>query len=298
MSAHELLDQTACQLCPRLCGAHRAAGHIGVCGAGKSIRVARAALHFWEEPPISGRHGSGTVFFSHCPMKCIYCQNEPIARGNVGKDISQQRLSEIFCELQGQGAENINLVTPTHYVANILPALKQARENGLSLPIVYNTSGYERAEIIELVAPEVDIFLCDARYASKKTAQAYSRAANYVEAFWGALEAMVQSDARIIVRILVLPGHIDEACKNIELLRHRYNNRIEFSIMGQYTPLKTFEQFDNLSRRLRKDEYEQVLDFADSLGIQDYFWQDGDAAQESFIPDFYECAGVEKSHQA
>ncbi|MBQ9691518.1 MAG: radical SAM protein [Eggerthellaceae bacterium] len=262
------------------------------------MRVARAALHFWEEPPISGRHGSGTVFFSHCPMKCIYCQNEPIARGNVGKDISQQRLSEIFCELQGQGAENINLVTPTHYVANILPALKQARENGLSLPIVYNTSGYERAEIIELVAPEVDIFLCDARYASKKTAQAYSRAANYVEAFWGALEAMVQSDARIIVRILVLPGHIDEACKNIELLRHRYNNRIEFSIMGQYTPLKTFEQFDNLSRRLRKDEYEQVLDFADSLGIQDYFWQDGDAAQESFIPDFYECAGVEKSHQA
>ena len=286
-----MLDITNCNLCPRRCGIDRTR-RAGFCGAGDKVRIALVSLHQWEEPCLVGERGAGTVFFSYCNLRCVYCQNHEISHGGKGGEVSTERLAEIFLEQQARGAATLDLVTPTHYVADILPALDMARSKGLYLPVVYNTSGYERAEIIRAVAPVVDVFLTDARYAKQDTAKRYSQAKNYVDTFREALDAMVKSDARIIVRILVLPGHIDEACENIRWIHESYGSRVTFSLMGQYTPMKKVEDIDELGRTLYPDEYEFVLDFADNLGIQDYFWQEGDAAQESFIPDFYECAGV------
>ena len=181
----DTLPTKPCRLCPRECGAHRAAGERGVCGASNTLVVARAALHEWEEPTISVGPGSGTVFFAHCPLRCVYCQNAAIAHGGAGKEISIDRLAHIFLELQNQGAANINLVTPTHYLYEIHQALLRARDLGLALPVVYNTSGYERAECIEAIAPDIDIWLTDFKYGAStdsNAAQRYSHAPNYFDA--------------------------------------------------------------------------------------------------------------------
>ncbi|MEG0505194.1 MAG: radical SAM protein, partial [Raoultibacter sp.] len=298
-----------CTLCPRACKAQRAAGEHGVCGAGAELMVARAALHFWEEPAISGKSGSGTVFFSHCPLRCVYCQNHEIAAGSVGRSISIDRLAQIFLELQEAGALNINLVTPTHYVSQIIQALDMARAAGLALPIVYNTSGYETAETIHSLAGYVDVYLSDFKYWSNEQALRYSHAPTYPECACVALDAMVEQTGPLVfceqggeglllkrgtvVRHMMLPEMLEDSKKLVSYLWERYGKTIALSLMNQYTPLRSFPEFPELDNRVPPSDYEALLDFADAMGIEDYFWQEGDAVGESFIPPF-DGQGVER----
>ena len=292
-----------CVLCPRACGAARADGERGACGAGADLVVARAALHFWEEPPISGSAGSGTVFFSYCPLRCLYCQNHEIAEGAAGNAISVERLSEIFLELEAQGALNVNLVTPTHYLPQIKWAIDAARTRGLEVPIVYNTSGYETAEAIRSLAGYVDVYLTDFKYWSREPARAYSRAADYRTVAIAALDEMVAQTGPCsyrtvageagpvlargtVVRHMMLPGLLDDSKAIIACVAQRYGSAVALSIMNQYTPLREFSEHSELNERVSLEEYDSLLDFADELGIEDYFWQEGGAAAESFIPAF------------
>ena len=287
-----------CELCPRKCGANRLAEKNGFCGGGKEVKVARAALHFWEEPCISGEEGSGTVFFSGCTMRCVFCQNREISRGEAGKLVSIERLAEIFLELQGKGANNINLVTPMHYAPQITAALDIARKNGLSLPIVWNTGGWELPESVEAVKNYSDIWLTDFKYFDNSLAEKFSNAKNYFENASASLKKMLDQTGEpvfdddgmmkkgIIVRHLVLPGHTDDSKKVLRWLWENFGDKIWISIMNQYTPLCSEEKFPELSRKVTDDEYDEVVDFAVSLGIENAFVQDGEAVSESFIPPF------------
>ena len=287
-----------CELCPRRCGANRLAGKNGFCGGGKEVKVARAALHFWEEPCISGEEGSGTVFFSGCTMRCVFCQNREISRGEAGKLISTERLAEIFLELQKKGANNINLVTPMHYAPQITAALDIARKNGLHLPIVWNTGGWELPESIEAVKNYSDIWLTDFKYFDNSLAEKFSNAKNYFENASASLKKMLDQTGEpvfdddgmmkkgIIVRHLVLPGHTDDSKKVLRWLWENFGDRIWISIMNQYTPLCTDEKYPELFRSVTDEEYDEVVDFAVSLGIENAFVQDGEAVSESFIPPF------------
>ena len=287
-----------CELCPRKCGANRLAGKNGFCGGGKEVKVARAALHFWEEPCISGEEGSGTVFFSGCTMRCVFCQNREISRGEAGKLISIERLAEIFLELQKKGANNINLVTPMHYAPQITAALDIARKNGLSLPIVWNTGGWELPESVEAVKNYSDIWLTDFKYFDNSLAEKFSNVKNYFENASASLKKMLEQTGEpvfdddgmmkkgIIVRHLVLPGHTDDSKKVLRWLWENFDDKIWISIMNQYTPLCSEEKFPELSRKVTDDEYDEVVDFAVSLGIENAFVQDGEAVSESFIPPF------------
>ena len=287
-----------CELCPRKCGANRLFGKNGFCGGGKDVKVARAALHFWEEPCISGEEGSGTVFFSGCTMRCVFCQNREISRGEAGKIISIERLSEIFLELQEKGANNINLVTPMHYAPQITAALDIARKNGLHLPIVWNTGGWELPESVEAVKNYADIWLTDFKYFDNSLAEKFSNAKDYFENASASLKKMLRQTGEpvfddegmmkkgIIVRHLVLPGHTDDSKKVLRWLWENFGDRIWISIMNQYTPLCSDEKFPELSRKVTDEEYDEVVDFAVSLGIENAFVQDGEAVSESFIPPF------------
>ena len=287
-----------CELCPRRCGANRLAGKNGFCGGGKEVKVARAALHFWEEPCISGEEGSGTVFFSGCTMRCVFCQNREISRGEAGKLISTERLAEIFLELQKKGANNINLVTPMHYAPQITAALDIARKNGLQLPIVWNTGGWELPESVEAVKNYSDIWLTDIKYFDNSLAEKFSNAKNYFENASASLKKMLEQTGEpvfdddgmmkkgIIVRHLVLPGHTDDSKKVLRWLWENFGDKIWISIMNQYTPLCSEEKFPELSRKVTDEEYDEVVDFAVSLGIENAFVQDGEAVSESFIPPF------------
>lgn len=287
-----------CALCPRKCGAERLLGKIGFCGGGKEVKVARAALHFWEEPCISGEEGSGTVFFSGCTMRCVFCQNREISRGEAGKIVSVERLSEIFLELQEKGANNINLVTPMHFAPQITAALDIAKEKGLSLPIVWNTGGWELPESVEAVKNYADIWLSDFKYFDNSLAEKFSNAKNYFEIASESLKKMVGQTGEavfddngmmkkgVIVRHLVLPGHTDDSKKILRWLWENFGDRIWISIMNQYTPLCTDERYPELFRSVTDEEYEEIIDFAVSLGIENAFVQEGGAVGESFIPPF------------
>lgn len=272
------------------------------------MRLARAALHYWEEPPISGESGSGTVFFSGCPLQCVYCQNKEIAQGRVGKEISLERLAEIFLELQDKGALNINLVTPTHFAPQIREALDMARAldsqgRTLTLPIVYNTSGYETVEAIGALEGYVDVFLTDFKYANVDIALRYSKAADYPEVASRALDAMFelvgpasydvhQGQERmtkgVVVRHLLLPGHLDESKAVMQLIAEKpYRDDIVVSIMNQFTPSEELvARCPELARRVREDEYDELVDYALDLGIEHSFMQESGTAEESFIPAF------------
>lgn len=302
----------ACELCPRRCGTARAAGARGVCGASETLRVARAALHFWEEPPISGEGGSGTIFFSGCPLKCVYCQNHEISMGNFGIDITPERLVEIMLELQSQGAHNINLVTATHMAHALPAAVAAARKRGLSIPIVYNTSGYERAEAIDALASTVDIWLTDFKYASADLGRRLSHVADYPAIAQQALARMLASvraaggpltdnegmmQRGIIVRHLVLPGHADDSCRVLDAIWSVAGD-IPISVMNQYTPNAHMRAAGGeLARAVTSEEYEQVLDHADELGFTTMFWQEGGAVDESFTPAF-DTTGVLRAANA
>lgn len=308
-----------CELCPRLCGADRAAGKRGVCGATDCLVVARAALHFWEEPPISGQRGSGTVFFAHCPLRCVYCQNAVIAAGDAGAAVSVERLGAMFLELQEQGALNVNLVTPTHYAPEARSAVAQARARGLVLPVVWNTSGYETTNAVRANAGTVDAYLADFKYADSGLARRYSQAPDYPVVALAALEAMVEEAGAptfdevdgeprltggVVVRHLMLPGALEDSKRVVRLVHERFGGAVLLSLMNQYTPvladaadagdaraIATLRRCPELAQRVSDEEYERLLDYADELGVEDYFWQQGGAAEESFIPSF-DLAGV------
>ena len=299
----------ACELCPRCCRAARAKGARGVCGADSTLKIARAALHMWEEPPISGEAGSGTIFFSGCPLKCIYCQNHQISTGGFGIEVSPERLVEIMLELQDQGALNINLVTATHY-AHLLPAaITVARQRGLKIPIVYNTSGYERVQAVAELAGLVDVWLTDFKYADVALARSLSHVPDYPDVAAAALAQMVsQINAAggellaqdghmlrgIIVRHLVLPGHAEDSCRVLDRIWEVAGD-VPISVMNQYTPNQRMrDQGGDLARAVLDEEYEMVLDHADDLGFTTMFWQEGGAVDESFTPPF-DTTGVLES---
>ncbi|WP_080798468.1 radical SAM protein [Arabiibacter massiliensis] len=290
-----------CDLCPRACGADRAAGERGACGADGRLVVARAALHFWEEPPISGSRGSGTVFFAFCPLRCVYCQNAVIAAGEAGAEVSVERLAEMFLELQAQGALNVNLVTPTHYAPEARAAVALARRQGLALPVVWNTSGYESVEAVRANAGTVDVYLTDFKYADAGLAARYSHAPDYPEVALAALAAMVEEAGEpafdevdgeprlvrgVVVRHLMLPGALEDSKRVVRLVHERFGGAVLLSLMNQYTPVRAFPDSPELERRVSYEDYGRLLDYADELGIEDYFWQEGGAAEESFIPPF------------
>ncbi len=287
-----------CKLCPRNCCVDREAGELGACGASSEMKVALADLHFWEEPPISGDSGSGTIFFSHCPMKCVYCQNHFISRGCKGETVSVEDLQQMMVDLQDRGAKNINFVTGTHYADKIVEACKGVRHL-LKIPIVWNTSSYEKAETIQLLNEVVDIYLADFKYHSDELATSLSRAPSYSQIATDAIFAMVDAGKEVIVRHLILPGHEDDSKRVIKHVNDTFGDRVTLSIMNQYTPvLKTLAEqgdefakaqlsrFPELAEIVSDEIYEEVLDYADSLGIDNYFWQQGKTCEESFIPDF------------
>lgn len=287
-----------CMLCPRKCKINRLSGEKGFCGGLDTVRVARAALHFWEEPCISGTNGSGTVFFCGCTMNCIYCQNKEISRGIAGKEITTERLCEIFLELMEKGANNINLVTPMHYMPQIITALSSAKQKGLNIPIVWNIGGWELEESVKTVKDYADIWLTDFKYYDDKLALDYSKAPNYFETASKALAVMTDNIKKpifdedgimkkgVIVRHLILPGHTDDSKKVLKYLYETYHNNIWISIMNQYTPVIKSDKYPNLLRKVSDEEYEDVIDYAISLGIENAFIQEGETQSESFIPPF------------
>lgn len=290
---------TCCTLCPRACGADRLHGEPGYCGQTAEIKAARAALHFWEEPCISGITGSGTVFFSGCSLGCIFCQNHCIANGTVGKTISTGRLAEIFLELQEKGAANINLVTPSHFIPQLLRALTSAKAQGLSIPIVYNTGSYEEVDTLRYLEGSIDIYLPDLKYHSPALSSDYANAPDYFEKATAAIAEMHRQVGSpcfdssnglmkkgVIVRHLVLPGQIKDSKKILRYLWEAYENDIYVSILSQYTPLPHVASHPELNRRVSAEEYDRVLRFAEKLGIQQGFIQEGETASESFIPLF------------
>ena len=313
-----------CVLCPRECKSKRLEGQTGVCKVTDQLKVARAALHYWEEPCISGSAGSGAVFFSGCSMHCVFCQNVEIAQGNVGKVIDGNRLAEIFLELQEKGANNINLVTPGQYVPHIVYAIEKARNQGLFLPIIYNTSGYEKVDTIKRLEGIVDVYLPDFKYFDSSIAQKYSNAADYPTIAKAAIEEMVRQKPHayfypenkrrgwkdyvrdgiepevkegyligsgVIVRQLLLPGCFEDAKKIVRYLYDTYEHQVYVSLMSQFTPLPHLVEFPELNRKVTENEYDAYVDYAIEIGIENGFIEEGDVAEESFIPDF-NCEGV------
>jgi len=288
-----------CTLCPRKCHANRLAGETGFCGRTAELTAARAALHYWEEPCISGTTGSGAVFFSGCNLQCVFCQNHKIAIGKSGKIISLERLTEIFLELQAKGAANINLVTGTHFIPQIALALSSAKAQGLMIPVVYNTGSYEDTASLRLLEGLVDIYLPDLKYYSSDLSAKYSHAADYFRIASAAIAEMYRQTKTpvidpetglmrrgMIVRHLLLPGETRDSKKVLRFLHETYGNDIYVSIMNQYTPLQHIAQSPSLNRRVTKEEYDRVLVFAERLGIEQGFYQEGGTASESFIPEF------------
>lgn len=288
-----------CTLCPRRCHANRAAGQTGFCGQTAQLRAARAALHFWEEPCISGDCGSGTVFFSGCSLQCIFCQNHEIALGESGKVISVERLSQIFLELQDKGAANINLVTAGHFIPQVCRALELSKTHGLSIPIVYNTGSYEEVASLRLLEGLIDIWLPDLKYFSGDLSACYSSAPDYFQVATAAIAEMFRQtptavfDSKtglmqrgIIVRHLMLPGQAVDSKKILRYLHTTYGDAIYISIMNQYTPLAGMSEIPELNRKVTPEEYRRVLDFADRIGIENGFMQEDGTAAESFIPPF------------
>ena len=287
-----------CTLCPRRCGVNRRAGACGFCGAGREVRVARTMLHRWEEPCLVGAHGAGAVFFAHCTLRCIYCQNHAISHEGSGTEMRTEELAARFLTLQREGAATLDLVTPTHYTPQILAALTQARAEGLTLPVVWNTSGYETVENITRLAGAVDIYLPDLKYENKESGRLYSAAPDYAAAAWDALAAMVaqvgavqfaadgQLMRGVLVRHLVLPGHRHESIALVRRLWEEFGDAVQLSLMRQYTPLYRAAEFPPLHRRLTTFEYESVVAAARELGMERVYVQGAEAVGAQYVPDF------------
>lgn len=292
-----------CLLCPRKCGINRRTGQTGVCGVSSEIKVARAALHYWEEPCISGKRGSGAVFFSGCSLHCVFCQNREISDGKEGKVISKERLSDIFIEIADKGANNINLVTPGQYIPDIVWAVNDAKSRGMKLPIIYNTSGYENVTELKLLEGIVDVYLPDFKYMDSTLSARYSRAKDYPSVAKQALSEMVRQQPEVviddatgliqkgvIVRQLLLPGHVNDAKAVLKYLYDTYRDHVYISMMSQFTPI-ALKDYPEINRTVTRREYERLVDYALEIGITNAFIQEGDVAKDSFIPAF-DCDGV------
>lgn len=294
-----------CELCPRKCKVDRKK-FFGFCGAGEKIRVALVSLHKWEEPCLVGENGAGTIFFSHCNLKCVFCQNFKISHENFGKEISIERLAEIFIEQQNRGAANVELVTPTQYVPQICAAIDIAKNFGLKIPVVYNSNAYENIETLNLLKNRVDIFLPDLKYFSDDLAKTYSNAPNYFEVATAAIKKMFELVGEnkfdsnglmirgVIVRHLILPNARHDSMKILDWLHETFGDKIFLSLMNQYTPIFRAGDFKKISRRLTSFEYKSVVNHAVELGIKNCFVQTSDAVGESFIPNF-NLEGVKKN---
>lgn len=290
-----------CTLCPRNCKKKRVEGEIGVCGETAILRIGRAALHMWEEPCISSEKGSGAVFFTGCPLHCVYCQNYAISDGGTGRLITVEELVQIFYELEAQGAANINLVTADHFIPQVAQAIRQAKQHGFSLPFIYNTSSYVQVEALRMLDGLVDVYLPDMKYMHAETAMKYSNAPDYPEVAKSAIAEMVRQCGKVvfdaenvyirqgvIVRHMLLPEHLLEAEKIVRYLYETYENQIYISMMSQYTPIGDIGvRFPELGNRVRRKSYRRLIDYAVNLGVEQAFYQEGEVAKESFIPEFY-----------
>ncbi len=287
----------SCNLCPRNCQIDRSVNK-GYCKTTDKLLITRAALHMWEEPCISGDDGSGTIFFGGCNLGCIYCQNAEIRDGKVGREISVERLSEIFFELKEKGANNINLVTPTHFVPHIIKALDIAKSQNFNLPVVYNTSGYEKVETLKMLNGYVDVYLPDFKYYNSKSAKEYSNAPDYMDYVKPAIDEMLSQVGNpvfskdgiikkgVIIRHLLLPNHLEESKEIIKYLYDTYKDDIFISIMNQYTPMPQVADHPALSRKVTDAEYDELVNYAIDIGVENGFIQEGETAKESFIPPF------------
>ena len=300
-----MISLEKCELCPRRCGVNRRE-RVGFCGAGARARIALVSLHPWEEPCLTGANGAGTVFFSYCNLRCCFCQNHEISHEGKGEEVTDERLAEIFLEQQQRGAATLDLVTPTHYVPQIIHALEMARGQGFSLPVVYNSGAYDTVETIASLQGYVDIFLPDLQYVGREAAAEYSQAPDYFEHAAAAIRKMVEiagpvqfsADGRmtrgVLIRHLVLPGHRHESMKALDWLWQEFGDTVQLSLMNQYTPMYRAAEHKGMNRRLTTFEYESVVDHALALGITRCYVQEGQTASEKFVPAF-DGRGVKES---
>lgn len=287
-----------CNLCMRNCNVNRNNGARGICNSTNSIRIARAALHFWEEPCISGEKGSGTVFFSNCNLKCVFCQNYKISSEGFGREITIERLSEIFLELQDKGANNINLVTPTHFVPQIIEALKIAKNKGLDLPIIYNTNSIDSLDTIKALNGYIDVYLPDFKYFEDKYALKYSKIKGYSENVLEIIEEMVRQvgdpkfnkdgiiQKGVIVRHLLLPGLLFDSKKIIDAIYKKFGDSVYISLMNQYTPMYNAKMYPEINKSINEKTYDSLIDYALSIGVKNGFIQESGSNSEEFVPDF------------
>ena len=294
----DIFDLSACTLCPKECKCDRTKGKTGFCGANDKLYIARATKHMWEEPCISGENGSGTVFFSGCNLSCVFCQNHEISHNNTGFEVSVARLCEIFFNLRDSGVHNINLVTAGHFLPQVLEAVELSKKRGLDIPCVYNSSGYEKVDAISRCEGLIDIYLPDFKYISSDRAKRYSHAADYPLVVQKAIDEMARQQpvctfdengilkSGVIIRHLMLPSGLEESKKIIKYIYDTYKNNVYISIMSQYTPFGNLENFPELKKKVKKSEYNRLVDYALELGVENAFIQEGDSADESFIPDF------------
>lgn len=284
-----------CNICPKNCNANRD-DKVGFCGADKNIRVAKAYLHEWEEPFISGTNGSGTVFFSHCNLKCVFCQNYKISAQGFGKNLSQDELYVIFKNLEQQGAHNINLVTPSHYVPYIVPVLKKFKQNS-NLPIVYNCGGYEKVETLKMLDGLVDVYLPDMKYVDSRISQKYSHAGDYFEVNAKAVLEMKRQCPKdvfdndllkkgVAIRHLVMPNLVDQSKKILDWICDNLGKDTLVSLMAQYQPFYRASEFDEINRKITAREYNRVLDYADQLEMTNILCQEMASSNEKYVPSF------------
>ena len=289
------LSYSFCELCARRCGVDRTAGKLGFCKSSDQMKITRAALHFWEEPIISGTRGSGTIFFSGCSLGCVYCQNREISRAPVGREVTPRELAEDMQRLEREGAHNINFVTPTHFAPSIIDAVMIARKSGVMIPIVYNTGSYDTKETIKALEGTVDVYLPDLKYYRHESAQKLSFAKDYPTVARQAISEMVRQHPRpvikdgiiesgVVVRILLLPSHVAEAKLSLKYLYETYGDNIYISLMNQYTPMTGMSS--PLDRKVTNAEYSELVSYAERLGVVNAFIQEGGTQKESFIPDF------------
>lgn len=290
----------SCTLCPRECKVDRTNGRVGYCGAGDKIRIARASLHHWEEPCISGDSGSGAVFFSHCTLRCVYCQNYEISHGGKGYVISASELADEFLRLEDRGASNINLVTPTHFLPGIIKAIEIAKSHGLSLPFVYNTGGYEKSDTIKMLDGYVDVYLPDMKYYKDKYSVSFSSAQNYFTVASQAIKEMHKQRGRckfdkngliksgVIVRHLMLPGLMFESKKIVDYIYDEYGDDVWLSLMSQYTPNERVKNTEKLSEKVNNKTYEALINYCMDKGMTNVYIQDSSSADSSYIPEFYD----------
>ena len=286
-----------CCLCPRKCGVDRLSGKNGLCGENAEIRVGRVALHYWEEPCISGEKGSGTVFFAGCNLKCIYCQNYSLSRSAKGIKKSVEELKTEFLKLQSDGAHNINLVTAEHFAPSVKDALIRAKGAGLKIPVILNSSGYVTEETLEFLKDVIDIYIVDFKYMSEKLSKEFSAAEDYPAVAKRALQKMTELQPKlvfedetmkkgVIVRHLCLPGNTEDSKMVIKYIYDTYKDSVVLSVMSQYTPMPACKNHPLLKRKLSKKEYDNIIDFCIKIGVENAYIQEGDAASESFIPEF------------